>query len=143
MRLNNEERLKSKIKVNEETGCWEWQAYKDKGGYGHFLVNGYYTRAHRASYIIFNGDFDRSLDVCHKCDNPPCVNPDHLFLGTHKDNMHDAINKGRLPYTPHPSLATYIRGCRCEDCKEAWVEYSKKNRDRINNNQRARRAAIK
>lgn len=77
--------------------CWEWLLLTDGWGYGNCdtpLVKGT-TKAHRISYILTYGDFDRSLFVCHKCDNPKCVRPDHLFLGTPKDNADDMTKKGR------------------------------------------------
>jgi hypothetical protein len=77
-------------------GCWNWQRQLTKGGYGQIYFNGKNYRAHRLAYIAFNGPFDEELFVCHKCDNTKCVNPNHLFLGTCKDNTHDSINKGRF-----------------------------------------------
>lgn len=77
--------------------CWVWTEFIDNCGYGTgsiSLVKGT-NKAHRISYILTYGDFDRSLHVCHKCDNPPCIRPDHLFLGTPKDNMDDRTKKGR------------------------------------------------
>lgn len=88
------ERLFSKIKITE-TGCWEWQGQRDREGYGRFQAFNT-RRAHRVSYILKNGPIPNSqLLVCHKCDNPPCINPTHLFLGTHKINHTDRGNKGR------------------------------------------------
>lgn len=78
-----------------ESGCWEWNDSTDSGGYGHLQVNKKYWKAHRYSYFLINGEFDWTLLVCHTCDNPPCVNPDHLFLGTHLDNNLDCVRKGR------------------------------------------------
>lgn len=78
-----------------KNGCWEWQKYKNEWGYGRLRHNGKKVLAHRASYEVFKGDFDKNLLVCHSCDNPSCVNPDHLFLGTNKDNVDDCISKGR------------------------------------------------
>lgn len=84
-------------RVNITSNCWLWIGHlnKKRGGYGYFKSRGKIWRAHRLSYEIHYGSFDKSLDVCHKCDNPPCVNPNHLFLGTAKDNCQDTVRKGR------------------------------------------------
>lgn len=79
-----------------ETGCWLWGGSvtgRDYGGVynGHKIV-----LAHRASYERFNGPIPKGLNVCHKCDVPMCINPDHLFLGTQRDNLQDAARKGRM-----------------------------------------------
>jgi hypothetical protein len=77
-------------------GCWEWRGEINKqNGYGHFYLAGRKIGAHRAAFRLLVGPFDESLFVCHHCDNPPCVRPDHLFLGTQKDNLQDASRKGR------------------------------------------------
>lgn len=89
------DRLLSRIKVNA-AGCFEWQRSRNKAGYGKVTFNGRQQLAHRVSFAVFrNADID-SLFVCHHCDNPCCINPSHLFLGTCKDNMDDAKIKGRL-----------------------------------------------
>lgn len=78
--------------------CWNWLAGKNKQGYGEFtssLRNGKHTRAHQVSWIIHFGDIPEGMHVLHTCDNPSCVNPKHLFLGSHTDNMRDMIKKGR------------------------------------------------
>jgi hypothetical protein len=77
-------------------GCWVWSGYKNRQGYGYLRVGGIVERAHRISWIIHNGLItDGGVFVCHKCDNPSCVNPDHLWLGTPEDNVMDMISKGR------------------------------------------------
>jgi len=75
--------------------CFEWNGSKDSNGYGLFGINHKLVRAHRFSFELFNGSIPPGLDVLHKCDNPCCVRPDHLFLGTDKDNVKDREEKGR------------------------------------------------
>lgn len=78
-----------------ESGCWLWTAYRMKNGYGNFRTPARHELAHRSSYRLFVGPLDQR-DVMHKCDNPSCVNPEHLSLGTRRENMRDASNKGRM-----------------------------------------------
>jgi len=78
----------------QDSGCWEWSKCRHPEGYGEFWA-GRRFRTHRYSWQMHFGDIPDGMFVCHHCDNPPCVNPAHLFLGTHQDNMRDMIAKGR------------------------------------------------
>jgi hypothetical protein len=93
MKRTLEERFWEKVQTG--AGCWEWLAVRDRRGYGQLGVNGKTRKAHRLSWEINNGPIPDGLFVCHHCDNPGCVRPSHLFLGTHQDNMRDMIEKGR------------------------------------------------
>lgn len=92
-------------KVDKSADCWLWTSAKNMDGYGEMLVgrgsNGRYKweRAHRMSYRLAIGPIPKGLWVLHRCDNPPCVRPDHLFLGTAADNAHDRDAKGRDKYS--------------------------------------------
>lgn len=84
-----------------ESGCWLWlnfcySSHNALDGYGQLRVNGVLTSSHRFSWEIHNGPIPDGMIICHKCDTPSCVNPDHLFLGTLSDNMQDAMQKGRF-----------------------------------------------
>jgi len=82
----------------QENGCWYWTGRLDKQEYGQTKHNNKQISAHRLSWILFRGEIPHPMHVCHHCDTPKCVNPDHLFLGTHRDNMQDALKKGRLKF---------------------------------------------
>ena len=82
-------------KVDKSGDCWEWLAGKNKKGYGQFHISRKQLGAHRVSWELTNSEIPEGLCVLHRCDNPGCVNPDHLFLGTAQDNSDDKISKGR------------------------------------------------
>ena len=86
-------RFMSKIRIDER--CWEWQGACDESGYGEIRMRPGKSKAHRVSYLLFKGAIPDGWCVLHHCDNPPCVNPRHLFLGTKQDNVIDMMNKGR------------------------------------------------
>lgn len=79
------------------TGCWEWpKSYFKQTGYGQFAIDSESPiTAHRMAYLVFVGPIPEGMYICHKCDNRSCFNPDHLFVGTPKDNVHDMFSKGR------------------------------------------------
>lgn len=81
--------------IETEGGCHEFTGMRDSNGYGRVKRKGKRYSTHRVAYAAANGPIPEGLVVCHSCDNPPCVNPDHLWLGTHGDNHRDKIAKGR------------------------------------------------
>ena len=94
-------------------GCWEWQASKSNGGYGTFAVkmNGKFrtTGAHRVAYQLYISPIESGMCVLHACDNPGCVNPKHLYQGTHKDNTQDMMAKGRHHSQKHNNTPAALR----------------------------------
>lgn len=95
-------RFWDKVSIPEDVnGCWEWTACKHTDGYGMFR-NGKMMFSHRMAYVLTFGRFPSELCVLHKCDNPPCCNPNHLFLGTVTDNARDMLKKGRSPHVKIP-----------------------------------------
>ena len=108
------ERFMEKIKKDPESGCWIWiGSCTPTGGYGSFWDEGKLQRAHRWSYKHFHGEISDKEVVCHKCDNPPCVNPDHLFRGTMFDNIMDSVKKGRYGHQGHSNYINRICSLFC------------------------------
>ena len=143
-------------KVNKTDGCWVWMASGNRG-YGVIAMPGRSGRmvyAHRYSYELHYGAFDQSLLVLHHCDNPACVRPDHLFLGTHLDNQQDKVSKGRhseSQKTHCPKGHEYTedntyrynnrRVCKACHRNQVNARYTA-NRDAINERRRAKRKAV-
>lgn len=92
------ERFWSKVDTSSLSGCWPWLASLTTSGYASFSVRGRMTSASRFVYRAVVGPIPDGMLVCHRCDNPPCVRPDHLFIGTQVDNMRDMQAKGRQHY---------------------------------------------
>lgn len=80
---------------SHDRGCWIWTGLKNRQGYGKLTIDYKTVITHRYSWILHNGDIPERILICHKCDTPSCVNPDHLFLGAYSDNMKDMVKKGR------------------------------------------------
>jgi len=95
MKKDIKTRILSRIKINPETGCWLLPIEKKNKGYAKMRINGINKRSHRVSYETFVGPIPEGLLVLHHCDVRHCVNPEHLFLGTAKDNYEDMIRKNR------------------------------------------------
>lgn len=95
MNITEKDKARFWVKAHDTGYCWEWQGGLGTHGYGSFKLNGRDHVASRISFFIINGAILNNGHVLHKCDNPCCVNPDHLFVGTHDDNMKDKMHKGR------------------------------------------------
>ena len=98
MRGTIEERFHDKYIPEPNSGCWLWTAHVNWRGYGGIQNNGRNFKAHRVSWELHNGPIPLGSQVLHRCDVPSCVNPGHLFLGSHQDNMDDKVAKGRQSY---------------------------------------------
>jgi len=95
-------RFNKKYTVDPQTGCWLWEG-KPNQGYGTFYMRGKMYPAHRASYILLNGNIEDELMICHKCNVKMCVNPEHLYAGSHDDNMKDVRDSKVLAGENNPN----------------------------------------
>jgi len=92
-----ESRFWNNVPMREEGKCWNWHGAKLKDGYGQIKIAGSPVQAHRLSWSMINGEIPEGMVIRHTCDNPSCVNPAHLLIGTHKDNIADKYARGRNP----------------------------------------------
>lgn len=133
-------RFSDKYIINQTSQCWEWTGVRRKRpngelSYGRLVHCGKEYLAHRVAWIIFKGEIPLNLEVCHRCDNPACVNPEHLFVGTHKENMHDCMNKKRH----HHGLTHRSRKLDAQKIKEIF----KLKEQKISNLEIAKRMGVK
>jgi len=116
-------------KVKKTKTCWLWTAATDDCGYGFFRKEsrGMMCRAHRVAWELEHGPIPDTMQVLHTCDNPACVNPDHLWLGTHADNMHDKVRKGRVSFGPQDGENNPASTLSDEEVTEIRREYATGN----------------
>jgi hypothetical protein len=114
--------------IKSDGGCWIWSGAKNRKGYGRFRFEGRNRYAHQVAYIIAHGSIPTGSIVCHTCDVPACVNPMHLYAGSHRDNATDRSTRGRhgrcnakkthCPYGhPYSPENTYVRKNRKRECR--------------------------
>jgi hypothetical protein len=147
------------LELDWQTGCWLWKGpSKSRFGHGQFRVKFGGTRnAHRLSWMFHKGPIPAGQVVCHRCDVPACVNPEHLFIGTQADNMRDMIAKGRKKYapkkthcvnghafTPENTFHAPNGTQRCKRCRsDAQLAYKSRNLEEVRTYQRERARAIR
>jgi len=110
-------RFWSKVRIRGLDECWPWSACKAGMGYGYFRLNGMSFTGQRVAWTIANGPVPAGLCALHRCDNPSCQNPAHLFLGTRADNLHDMWSKGRGVLLPNIFPELRSRGEQCRTAK--------------------------
>ncbi len=108
-------------KVQKTDNCWLWLGSVLKCGYGSFKLNGHTVRAHRIAWMLTYNSIPEGELVCHHCDNGLCMNPEHLFLGTQKDNIRDMITKGRSPTVGKPQLGETNRNAKLTEVEALTI----------------------
>ena len=142
------DRFMSHVRKDALTGCWIWTASRNWAGYGRIVIGSRTTgrksvSAHRLSYELFNGKLYPGMDVCHTCDTPACVNPNHLFLGTRSENMQDMVSKGRAR-KPDSTKAECRNGHALSGvgpCAECSRQSSRRHYERNRQSERERKKA--
>lgn len=129
-------------KVEKTDECWNWTASKKRDGYGQFRINGKIVAAHRVSYAAENGPIPDGMFVCHACDNPACVNPAHLFLGTDQDNKNDMYRKRRHVFGEKHPLRKLTTDVVLKIRQDAKSGMSQRNIARKYNTQRSQVSLI-
>ena len=121
-------------RVRKSDGCWEWTGKPRRDRYGTIAVGPRGGKkdflAHRFSWQLHYGEIPEGMEVCHTCDNPPCVRPDHLFLGTHKVNMSDMGKKGRRSWGEKHELHK-LTTAQVRDIRELWDAARQNGRQRV------------
>lgn len=113
LRWSTVKRFLTKVRITKSNSCWTWLARKDKNGYGSFRLGKTMVLAHRFAWVLHTGELiPKGKQVLHNCDNPQCVNPAHLFLGSHKQNMQDMAKKGRAPGAGGKRLGSKNPNCK-------------------------------
>ena len=110
-------------RVRKTKDCWEWIGSKRPLGYGVIHTGGKFISAHRLSWKLYFGEIPKGMYICHHCDNRACIRPDHLFLGTQKDNVYDAIKKHRMNPVGKKGHKSWNRNFTPEEAKKIREEY--------------------
>jgi hypothetical protein len=108
-----------KVRIAGPNDCWLWMAERKKSGYGKIRIAGRQTMAHRVAWTLTHGLIPKGMKICHRCDNPPCCNPSHLWLGTQTENIADMDRKGRRDTS---GLILFKRGEECPTAKLTWSD---------------------